>query len=54
MSDNAKELPKIRVWKKDEMSKEDAKKMLEALQQKEKELQEKLQKKKMLLLKVLK
>ena len=32
--------------KKDEMSKEDAKKMLEALQQKEKELQEKLQKKK--------
>ena len=28
------------------MSKEDAKKMLEALQQKEKELQEKLQKKK--------
>ena len=32
--------------KKDEMSKEDANKMLEALQQKEKELQEKLQKKK--------
>ena len=32
--------------KKDQMSKEDAKKMLEALEQKEKELQEKLQKKK--------
>ena len=32
--------------KKEEMSKKDAEKMLEALQQKEKELQEKLQKKK--------